>query len=162
MNDLSSLFPKLPVFDSLKEIAIDYTVYLTGSRYFLTNKPQADWDFFAEYDPTLLNKLRDLDFASYDKTHTKYNDPSIKMVLTYPQQTEEDYELDGTGVIKILCPKVDIQIIRPEWMTAKEETQKYLATIYDYKTWHKDRQRDIWEAMLPAMKLLHSDSDYTY
>lgn len=146
--------PNLPEFEAIEKLNPAYTFFLTGSRYFGDFQPKSDWDFYIGYSPYLVDALVELGFK-YSKD-SQYNDPSICYVLTLPKTVKETWREDGTGTIEITCPKIDIQVIKADWMTAKNCTQLYLLERkHDYLKADKEKRKFLWEAMLQAMKLVH-------
>ena len=105
-----------------------FSFYITGSRYFNTNTPQSDWDFFVEKNEDVEEFLIDQGF--FVDNQASYSDSSIYKVYTNPND------------------RVQVQVIFDVELKVLAQTvikRKNLITT------DKEINRHIWEATISAL-----------
>lgn len=105
-----------------------FSFYLTGSRYFNTNTPQSDWDFFVQKNKELEEFLIKQGF--FVDSQASYSDPSVCKVYINPNDN------------------VQVQVIFDAELKLLAQTvikRKNLITT------DKKINRHIWEATISAL-----------
>jgi hypothetical protein len=113
--------------------------FLTGSRFFGTECPNSDWDFFAAKSPTLSVFLESLGFRKYDTKYSVHYAGNSCVELWYysplPYE-EEDFSMHTSK------PLIQIQIVYD--VNKKLQIQKNLLER-GLITKDKNQNKRIWQ-----------------
>jgi hypothetical protein len=56
----------------------NFDFFLTGSRFFGTERSDSDYDFFAKFDLSIFNFLAEQGFIRFDKQNSPYADSNLQ------------------------------------------------------------------------------------
>ena len=121
------------IFMKLQELPLEF--FLTGSRLFGGAEKHSDWDLYVEYTSDILPSLEPLGFQMMGGS---YEDSSVKYVLRHYTVT----------------PSIDIQVIKPDWMSAKIKANNFLQNCPTIKLhlWDKCAHTQIWDEVMNYFK----------
>ena len=105
-----------PIINKLEE-SNQHTFYLTGSRFFKTNSPNSDWDFFVQEShnkENLVKYLLNLGFKCTIEQNNSYKDSLCDSVYWHPDNihvqivTDASIKQQAQAIIPILDPNLVI------------------------------------------------------
>lgn len=158
VNSLDEVLVK-PSLLSILETS-KYKFYLTGSRYFVkyatvessSEKTEVskntDYDYFIEYDESVLQYLLDLGFDylaanEYSKQSEILEDKYMKGVMIGSKYTFYN-DQNIVGVCFSPCRTIDIQLVKN--LQLKKEVQRILSCMgYHYYNLSKPDQKWLWD-----------------
>lgn len=111
-----------------------FSFYITGSRYFKTNTPQSDWDFFVEKNEGVEEFLTRQGF--FVDNQMSYSDPSISRVYTNPNDN------------------VQVQVVFDVELKLLAQT---VIKRKDLITTNKEINRHIWKATISTLSFIPSE-----
>ncbi len=116
-----------------------FSFYLTGSRYFNTNTPQSDWDFFVEKNEDVEEFLIDQGF--FIDNQASYSDSSVYKVYINPNDNVQ-VQVIFDAKLKVLAQTV---IKRKNLITTNKEINRYIweATILTLSVISSEKIKDI-------------------
>lgn len=99
---------------------VGHEFQLSGSRFFGTDTPKSDWDFFTQDSKGVRLWLRTNDFTLYPNTSSYAGDGFCVDVFVF----------NGDGIDDDLSQQIHVQVVKD--FALKQNIQNKLVSMYDY------------------------------
>jgi len=123
-----------------------FSFYLTGSKYFGQDTALSDTDYFVEDSCEIRQFLEKLGFEVISATHPDYTNKTLDI---------EDILETKDHFVGRSSKTIHIQLIKPDWLPAKVQTQKDIETFFNTSAFYsldKHIRQMIWKAFIRKNK----------
>jgi hypothetical protein len=112
--------------------ALELDLYLTGSRFFNTEGPQSDWDFFVENTEKIESILKELEFEALEKYDGYAYDLNTAKIFRrkFPKGDQIDIQLAKNVQLRIDAQKLIKESQIPLHKMNRGQAQKLWNLVY--------------------------------
>jgi len=148
MKLITPIYPEIAAHSSIvamvyrdlrKNANLQTPLVLTGSRFFGNVTASSDWDFFTEYDESLISPLMSSD---WEIAPSAYRDDSIIWVLS------KTFRIDRISI------KVDLQLVRKPHVKYAAQLELKKNDDFVNKLLDDDSVRRLWDSEIKAQARL--------